>query len=429
MIINNPGRQSRHYLEGIEAAARCTGVRSSSLELEQLVRWLLASGAQEAASRARELQTRFKRDGVTHILSYGSNATAEFGVVGRGAEARSALGDLGIRRIHLWTDHPNWLQEGVAIREPVRGFLARSTATHLLKSAVAAEETEAVLGWRGCAATMMAEDPALVSPVEGAPEPEFDAVVILGGVEPVPDALVPMLDAEDPQPGEAMRTLAPLVIGAWDRAVSVGEDTGLRRLGRALAEARIARPTDGFHRIALDLEHEHGAAIEEWRRDPVRYFAGLGALQLLMNWRRAFTIAWLARRCSVGVFGCDASAVGVAQTDEQRAWVAYEDQARIYARGGAALNINQGHDEEGLTHKPFQIAASGAVLVHNACRGLAEAFTLDEEALAFETPRRALGAIERVRDASERCRLAEAGRTRLLGEHTWGHRLPEWLGA
>jgi hypothetical protein len=432
LIINNPGRQSRHYLAGIGAAAKSIGVRASVLELDQLVRWLLSGGQQEAAARARELQGRFQRDGVTHILSYGSNAAAEFGVVGHGAEARSALGELGIRRIHLWTDHPNWLQDGVAIREPVRGFLARSEAVHLVKSEVAARETEAVLGWSGCVATMMAEDPEVVRPVEGNAKPEFDVVAILGGVEAVPEVLTPMLDADDPQPAEAMRTLTPLVIAAWDRGVGagdVGDDAGMRRLGRALVEARIARPMDGYHRLAEALGEEHAGAIACWRRDPVRYYAGLKALHLLTGWRRAFTTAWLARRCSVGVFGCDASAIGVEQTDEQRAWVPYEDQARVYARGRAALNVNQGHDEEGLTHKPFQIAAAGSVLIHNACRGLEEAFQPGTEALAFDTPREALSAVERVRDGAERSRIADAGRARLLDQHTWGHRLRAWLGA
>ncbi len=88
-------------------------------------------------------------------------------------------------------------------------------------------------------------------------------------------------------------------------------------------------------------------------------------------------------------------------------WVDNARPPAVYARGKLALSISGGHNEEGLTHKPFQIAACGVPMIHIDRVGLAECFTPGREVASFATP-------------------AEA-RARLLTEHTWEKRLPEML--
>ena len=106
--------------------------------------------------------------------------------------------------------------------------------------------------------------------------------------------------------------------------------------------------------------------------------------------------------------------------------VSYWEQSSAYAQGRIAVNIPQPHDQEGLSHKPFQIAASGVAMAHLNRRGLEKCFTLGEEVEVFLTPAEACETIARLlRNNARREALAAAARRRLEREHTWAHRLIE----
>ena len=102
----------------------------------------------------------------------------------------------------------------------------------------------------------------------------------------------------------------------------------------------------------------------------------------------------------------------------------YRGQASAYARGKVAINISQGSEEEGVSHKPFQIAASGVPLVHIDRKGLAECFDPTTEVAVFDTPAEAREIIgELVRDPDRRSAMASAARQRFERDHTWAQRL------
>ena len=96
----------------------------------------------------------------------------------------------------------------------------------------------------------------------------------------------------------------------------------------------------------------------------------------MVGWRRNFWLAWLGRRVNLGLYGSPAAPMGLPQTAEAAGWVGYEQQAAVYAHSGQSRSTStRPADEEGLTHKPFQIAASGVACIHHASAGLESCFT------------------------------------------------------
>jgi spore maturation protein CgeB len=131
-------------------------------------------------------------------------------------------------------------------------------------------------------------------------------------------------------------------------------------------------------------------------------------------------LRYLARFFRVGVFGSDWSSVGIGGGG----WVDYANQAAAYARGKVAINISQAGEEEGVSHKPFQIAAAGVPMVHIHRRGLDELFDVGREIEAFATPRQARDTVAALlNDPKRRTAMAAAARSRLERDHTWSNRL------
>ena len=116
--------------------------------------------------------------------------------------------------------------------------------------------------------------------------------------------------------------------------------------------------------------------------------------------------------------------MNIPQHPEAADWIPYDQQPAIYARGKLALNTNAAHDGEGLTHKPFQIAASKVPMIHHHTRGLSDCFTRNQEVLTFT---RGPELLDQVRSLSEspsrRAFLAEAAHARARQDHTWDQRL------
>ena len=132
----------------------------------------------------------------------------------------------------------------------------------------------------------------------------------------------------------------------------------------------------------------------------------------------------LSRFASAGAFGSDCSALGLGPGG----WVDFRRQSEIYATGRVALNIMDGHDEEGLTLKPFEIAASGVPLLQYAARGLEELYEPGHEVTVFQRPRQALDLLRGLlADRERRVALAAAARGRTLADHTWDRRIERML--
>lgn len=424
LLLLNPGRQSRLYLLGLARAAARLGVPALAIELKPLWDRVQQATNKVAATEmvGRELAMLCERERLTHVLGYGYNGVELGRVFGPGVQPLFA--SLGVRHLMLWTDHPNWMLNGTAISPQMAGLLAHPRHAHFLKSDIAAAEARGVLGWPNVFGLAMAEDYELVSPASDV-TPTHDVAAIIGSAGAVPAQAATFLDHDDPDARAIDAALAPGAMTALDAAMRAHSGWADVR-GVALAwaervlEAKRERPLDALWRITAGP----GLGPPAWLvGDARRWYQAAAALRTSVQWRRDFWLAWLARRRSVLLCGCDARALTPDQPPWARAWVDYGQQSRVYALGRCAINTNAAHDEEGCTHKPFQIAASGVPCVHHATRGLGELFEEPEEIATFANGPRLLAAV----DAARRGDLARAMRDRAMRDHTWDRRLLRML--
>lgn len=436
LVILHPGRVTRHAMLSLADAARGLGVLGGTIEAGPIWDRITRAGAghvQERLAIARELEGLCRRERVTHAVGYVGNLTFDFGLfpptAGREADGPTGLfPSLGVRHLMLWTDHPEWAQSGAALDDPYRRLLAHPMHTHFVKSRCAAFEcSEWVLGWKHVHAIDMAEDPALLRPARVSPAAS-DAVIIQSDAVPVPEAAARFLHEDDPDPAEITHAMLPEARGAWSGGAGrvIGDREASERLFDAWTSAKLGDVHAGLATLACSLDERHAPALAALRASPRAWYGAVTALRRLTLWRRSFWPAWLARRRAVELHGGTAPAPELASS--HAGWVDYSRQAEVYGRGAACVTINAAHDEEGMTHKAFQIAASAGALVHHRTAGLEAAFDVGTEALAFERGPELLDAVDRVRGSdAERARLGDAGRARLERSHTWRQRLIQML--
>jgi hypothetical protein len=405
--------------------------------------WVEVAGLRERALRAShaagamdvlvsEQRYRVEAGGFTHAVSYGGAGIFELAVRGateQGHPRDAGLWDrLGLTQVLWWTDHPNWACRGAALAPEPRSLVA--SAVHVLKSDQAAREAAAALGWAGACGLPVAEDYDIVRPVRDT-ERRHDVVAIVGGLTPVPTALARWLRDDDPEPAVLDRAMIPEVLErfrTFSGEAGAALRVGLDRWASAMLEARAFDPQATIFEHALRLRPDHAAAMMWLERDPQRWYAAQQILRLASGWRRSFWLAWLARRVELGIYGADASVLGLTQPDGAATWVAYEDQSRVYNLGRCALTINQSHDEAGVTHKPFQIVASGVPCVHHASAGLSSLFDLDREMFVFARGPQLLDAVDRLcADPALRDALADRALARAKVDHTWDNRIARML--
>ncbi|MBI4717951.1 MAG: glycosyltransferase [Planctomycetes bacterium] len=427
LILLNPGRVTRNCLVAMGAAAKRLGIESVGLELEPI--WKRFKAGRPVSHESISSLVREKNIGA--VLSYGLQGLCEWPVSREASgEMRPLFEVLGVPHLMWWTDHPQWADQGVGLREELQPLLRRAGNHHFVKSAAAAAELRDCLGWSRCYGLPVAEDPELLQPAAGV-TPEFDVVAVVGSVPVLPRVLEPFLHAEDPDPTEMARAVSPEVSArieqSWLALAPPALHAELTALVRRWVEGKCAAPRTAGFRLLHEIRGEFPVGFDWLRANPPAYFDAVRALWSLWNWRRTFILAYLARHFHVGVLGSDWSGIGVAGGGT---WVEYTDQPRAYARGRIAINVSQASDEEGLSHKPFQIAASGVCLLHDDRVGLAECFTPGAEVTVFDTPRQARQAVAALLDQPElRATTASAARARLCRDHTWDRRLAEMLAA
>lgn len=439
LILLNPGKQSRHYMLGLARAADAIGVSHVCVEMAPL--WARCAGAGPSgwAERARvqvELARLVRRERLTHVLGYAWNGVFDFGLLS--AEPDDAgeplFAALGLKHIQLWTDHPNWFHGGEALQPELARLLDHPNHIHILKSESAAAEAGAVLGWRNTLAMPMAEDYENLR-VRGGERPVHDVVAIIGGGGPLVDEAAAWVGHDAPDVGAICAAVAERVLERWARWARKqdGRDVSgeaLVALGEALVAERISKREDAMWRLAAGLDEAHARALGWLRADATRWYSAMERLRQVTDWRRGFMLAWLAQRVDVGLYGASAAAMGISQPAGAEEWVEYESQASVYARGRVAININAGHDEEGCTHKPFQVAASGVACVHHATRGIEDVFEPGREIELFDSPAGVLETVRRLAgDERMRRDLGAAMHERAKGEHTWEARLGTMLEA
>ncbi len=439
LVLLNPGRTSRRYMQGIARGAESLGILGATLELGDVWAELRnGEGALAQARAAASVRDLCERRGITHVIGYTHNGVFDFGPrpdpEGTGAPV-GLFTEMGLTHILLWTDHPNWAVQASALRPSPARTLSHPNMLHLVKSQGAAAEIRDVLGWDRTSAIDMAEDPDDLRPARDV-DPVHDAVIIQSDASAPPGELLRFLDSDDPCPAAMMRALEPGVISAL-RTSMESLDAGAGLLGsvaacaRDLIERKIQQPLVCMHTLAAGVRDEHPEALAWLKSDPQRWFAFVGSLGGLASWRRSFWPVWLSRRVNVGVYGTGSGSMGLeGESSAHEGWVEYDEQPEIYARGRVAININAAHDEEGLTHKPFQIGASASACVHHATRGLERCFDPGEDAMVFERGPELLEAVRALgADSQRRSEIADSMRERVRTEHTWAARLEELFGA
>jgi len=102
----------------------------------------------------------------------------------------------------------------------------------------------------------------------------------------------------------------------------------------------------------------------------------------------------------------------------------------IYAQSQACLNLFGGCVHGGMPLRPFDIGASGGLIVTHYQRELPALFEPGEECLVFRSADEMLFTLDRVLSSpAEFNAIALAGRRRVLAEHTWGHRVKTIMAA
>ena len=426
LLDDAPG--DRHAALGVASGLRRVDALAGVLELADVRREVRAGAGhpREALRAAGEKLLRLcERHRVTRVVSIGCAGALEAGLYpGPDGRPVSPFALAGVRHVMLWATPPDVADDGAAVRPGLREVLASPLHTHVFRSESAADEARAVLGWPGVHALPWATDATREPPPADTPR-AHDAVLVADARAPIPAELAPFLDEHDPDPVSMMDALRPLarerfrkaceahVIGDLDLATGDG-------LCEAWIAARLGAPHAPFVRLA-ERPGRHADALARWRDEPALWYACVGALRTLVDWRRPFWGAWLARRADVLIAAAPVGAHG---------WVAPERRAALYAGAGGALSINAGHDEAGLGAEAFEIAGAGAPLVSHAGAEQGALFEAGEEAAVFERGPDLLESVRRfARDDAARRRAGEAARARVEREHDWAHRAASILEA
>jgi len=407
------------------------GMACRTLEIQPLRDQIARAADPRAAMRtlSRNLAGLVRSNQIGRVLSYATAGTVDLGLVPTPDGPATIWNALGVPQSILWTDHPNWAAEGLALQPGACAALGHELNTHWLKSQAAAEEARATLGWRNICAMPVAEDYELLTPIDNV-EAVHDVVTIVGSLARLPENVEAFLECDDPDPQEIDLAMVGPVRDCWRERVCVDapDSTALDRFAADLLERRAHEPAASVWTLARRLEPEYGQVVDWLMQTPRRWYEAEAVLRQAAGWRRTFWTAWLARRVNVGVYGCSSAEIGIDQPAGAAGWVAYDHQPMIYARGKCALNINQSHDQAGATHKPFQIVASGVPCVHHATAELSDLFTPGREIVTFTRGPELLAAVDRLcADPELRASLADRALARARREHTWEHRVKAML--
>jgi len=434
LLLVNPGAQSRFYMLGLLRAAQRMGIPHQGIELQPL--WNRLNKAADKVAATTEVSSTIAdlvaKERFTHVVGYGYNGIELSRPAPPGGAGTPIFAELGLRHLMLWTDHPNWMSNALPLEPHVRAMLRNDRHVHFLKSPSAAAEAAAVLNWPNVHAIDMAEDYELLKP-DPLVHAVHDVVAIVGSTHALPVHAQPFLSHDDPDPAAIDALGLPTALAEVEHFIRSQPEGDARvesvmSWARAVTAEKLQRPMDAYWRIASGTPGSHTDAFAWLRADAKRWYGVTRSLRTIVEWRRNFWLAWLSRRVNVGIYGASAEPIGVAQPAGAERWVDYLRQGGVYNLGRLAINTNAAHDEEGCTHKPFQIASSEVPCIHHAGHGLAEAFEPGSEILTFTRGPELLRHVRQVApDIKARRALAGAAHQRLVWNHTWDARLSEML--
>lgn len=410
---------SPNWLRGIYASALRMGLDAVEIDLGPIWEELEHDRVGVSERFAKSLQDQ----NVGAVLSYLCNGATNFQCF-ETADGRpiSMFEALGIPHLMLWSDHPQWAVDKFAIQPAVQPLLRSPNNFHFFKSEAAALENADLLGWRNCSCLDVAEDPEAIAPVEYV-DPPFDVVALVGHGPRFDPRLERWLDHPSPDvqaiAGVVAEGVREQLDGLWRREAP-GLHDKLMALSEDWIDCRRSDHRKAAYRYFVELESVHADGCRILREHPQIYFAAAAMLWEFGEWQRTFVLAYLARRFRVAVYGGDWSGLGI----DGGGWVDHAEHGVGYAQGKVAINVTAGHDEEGLTHKIFEMAASGVAILHNRQERLSDCFEVGREVMDFETPGEACERVgELLANAEKRKEIARAGNERLRRDHNWEKRL------
>ncbi|MHC5111046.1 MAG: glycosyltransferase family protein [Planctomycetota bacterium] len=422
LVLTNPGRTTRHYLHDMARAAARLGISVVTFEISQL--WGAAKSGRSVD--ATWFSQRLRENNVRAVIGSGMNGVFDWPVaVEPTGRVIPFFEQLGIPHLLWWTEHPHWAFERQALRDDLQSGLMSRNCHHFVKSELAADELRDILHWPYCYGIPVAEDGDRLAPATGV-KPEYDVVAILGSPPELDDSLVALMQQDDPKLHDIHAHIAKRVSAGlesiWQRYLPGSQLHAAIEFGKAWLAARTSDMRTGsymhFKAIAQSFPEVSEAILGNYHA----YFDALDVMWELGKWQRMFVLRYLARHFKFAVYGHDWSGVGI----PGGGWVDHDDMPSAYGRGRIAINISQRGDEEGISHKPFQIAACGVPLMHNDVRGLSDCFAPDVEVMRFDSPIDARRKVETILGDPRRLDLmARAARERVCREHSWEQRLTQ----
>lgn len=158
--------------------------------------------------------------------------------------------------------------------------------------------------------------------------------------------------------------------------------------------------------------------------DISREFERWGMLScLLMDQNRNELVAQLCRQFGdkFVLIGMDWDKFGLHAAAEHSG---LPNAALFYANSQLSLNLFGGCVHAGMPLRPFEIAASHGLIFTQYNRELPNLFDLDHECVSFQNPQQMQEQADRVlTHPADFDRVVQAGRKRVLSEHTWDHRM------
>jgi spore maturation protein CgeB len=196
------------------------------------------------------------------------------------------------------------------------------------------------------------------------------------------------------------------------------------RWAREIVRRKLARQDRPMRAFIDAVTAEFGGIPEGTSDDPWQRFARPAELlnAVWMHFTRNRPLLTAARHVGgkLALIGKGWDALGLRANMPH----AQEKSGFIYAHSQVALNLFGGCVHGGMPLRPFDIAASGGLLLTHDARELPDLFEPGKECLAFRTEEELVDHLDRIRaNPAAFNAMAVAGRRRVLAEHTWAHRV------
>ena len=441
--ILHSGTNSRGILEAMLRGIEKAGHRVLRFDLPAVVaEFQQQSGKDDAAaSLSDHLLNRFLETARSNNVNL-SIGMWSIGVLGlprlknKQGNIRSLHEVLGLPHLLYWIDSP-WLAQGKTIPgdEALRDLLNSPAHVHLTMSTSTAEELAGLWKWRNVLPIDYAVDEDMFPPAQGnSDEAEYDLVMANAVGNPSPtELMLRELESDRPDVDAIRRDLAVNLVEPCVRILEklAAPADSRKDLVQALIDQRLADP-HGSTLAFLAQAAKKGSAAEAadaLTLDLISYRNLMRTMRKMDSWRRAFDVVYFSRHCSTLVIG-DNSLDDWPYKEAVAPSVPYEDLAQQYRRGRVGLNVMRWQDDAGLNIKPLEMACCGLPVLQGKRAGVERVFELDKEVLMYDLPHEGLAKLqELLTDPERRNAIAQAGRTRVLREHTWTARFSQIVSA